>query len=226
MLQEELSKTIKMMKKLDTVEHAAIDAEKKKKDDSDYCGIVADFYNSIKKVSIATNKLDYTISGENIQLLEECAEQLDSVIEAGVVDSETLNKSRFMIKKVEPNLSKEWKSFYQKKTTGSISKLNSLGKLAHDSEWVNNSRQLISNASEWNGLLLEDDGNNSRLDLFIREIDEIDKLEQNLNISDEIKEFLVLVTTRKAKICDINEDVIDWIKNERLEDKFVICFNS
>ena len=79
---------------------------------------------------------------------------------------------------------------------------------------------------EWNGLSLSDDGKHSRLELFKCAIDEIDELEESLNLSDEIKNFIVKVTTGKARISDVNDNIITWIREENLKDRFVINFKS
>ena len=129
-------------------------------------------------------------------------------------------------KKVNANLTKEWKSYHQKKTAGSISKLNTLGNLASDLESVSKIRTNIANGSEWNGLSLSDDGVNSRLTLLKKSIDDVDQLEESLNLSDEIRSFIVSVTNRKAKVSDVTDNIIRWIKEEHLENKFVINFKN
>ena len=40
----------------------------------------------------------------------------------------------------------------------------------------------------------------------------------------EVKKFISLVTQGRARITDLNETVLEWIKNENLEDKFAIKF--
>ena len=225
MLSDSLSKSIKKMKQLDIVENAALDAKKKAKNDSDYSTIVMDFSSSMSKLQKATQLMDYSITSETVTNLEEGITQLRNVISSGVVDADSLNGARQHInKKVNANLTKEWKSYHQKKTAGSISKINTLGNLASDSESVSKIR--IANGSDWNGLSLPDDGVNSRLTLLKKSIDDVDQLEESLNLSDEIRSFIVSVTNRKAKVSDVTDNIIRWIKEEHLENKFVINFKN
>lgn len=227
MLSDNLTKLIKKMKQLDIAENAALDAEKKVKNDSDYRAMVGDFYNTVRKLKQTVCTLDYAITTETVQYLEESIENMKSVVSEGVVDAESLSSVRQHInRKVNPNLSKEWKIYYQKKTLGILSKLNSLGHLATDTETTASIRTSITNGGEWTGLSLCDDGINSRLVLFKSAIDKIDELEESLNLSEEIKEFIVKVTSGKARVRDVNDNIIDWIKKENLEDKFVINFRS
>lgn len=227
MLSDKLTKSIKMMKQLDIVQNAALDAEKKARNDSEYKDLVRDFHNTVTKLQKAVSILDYVVTAETVQYLEDGVENLSGVVSAGVVDADALSSARQHInRKVNPNLTKEWKAYYQKKTPGSLSKLNTLGHLASEPETTESIRVNISNGSEWTGLSLADDGKNSRLELFKCAIDEIDELEENLNLSSEIKDFIVKVTTRKARISDVNDNIITWIKAENLEDRFVISFKS
>ena len=127
-------------------------------------------------------------------------------------------------RKLNPNLTKEWKAFHQKKTKVSISKLDTLGNLAGSPDSVAAIRADISNGYEWAGLSLSDDGTHTRLSLLKAAIDRIDELEENLNLSDEIKAFIVKVTSKKARVSDVSEAIIDWIMKENLDDRFVISF--
>lgn len=227
MLSDNLTKSIEKMKQLNRVENAALDAEKKAKKDSDYRAVVGDFCNTVGKLKQAVSTLDYAITAETVQYLEESIENMKGIVSAGVVDTESLSNVRQHInRKLNPSLSKDWKAYYQKKTSGSLSKLDTLGHLATDTEAMASIRTRIINGGEWTGLLLSDDGINSRLALFKSAIDKIDELEESLNLSEEIKEFIVKVTSRKARVSDVNDNIIDWIKKENLEDRFVINFKS
>lgn len=227
MLMDSLSKSIKKMKQMDIVENAALDAEKKAKNDADYRTVVEDFSNTISKLRQTVNTMDYTITGEIIQCIEECMDQLDEVVTAGIVDADILSNVRQQInRKVNSNLAKEWKAYYQEKTKSSLSKLDTLGNLAGSPDMIASIRANISNGSGWAGLSLADDGVHTRLSLLKSSIDKIDELEENLNLSDEIKAFIIKVTNRKARITDISPTIIDWIRKESLDEKFVINFKS
>lgn len=227
MLMDSLSKSIKNMKQMDIVENAALDAEKKAKNDSDYRTVVEDFSKIVDKLQQTVKTMDYSITGETAKCLEDSLGKLNDAVTAGVVDADILSSARQQInRKLSHNLTKEWKAFYQKKTKVSISKLDTLGNLAGSPDMIASIRANISNGSEWAGLSLSDDGAHTRLSLLKTAMDKIDELEENLNLSDEIKAFIVKVTGKKARVSDVSEVIIEWIKNENLDDRFVISFKS
>ena len=227
MLMDRLSQSIKNMKQMDIVENAALDAEKKAKNDADYRTVVEDFSKIVDKLQQTIKQMDYSITGETAQCLEDSLNKLNETVTAGVVDADTLSSARQQInRKLNSNLTNEWKAFYQKKTKVSISKLDTLGSLAGSPDTIASIRANISNGSEWAGLSLSDDGTHTRLSHLKVAMDKIDELEENLNLSDEIKAFIVKVSSRKARVSDVSESIIEWIKKENLEDRFVISFKS
>ena len=227
MLMDSLSKTIKNMKQMDIIEKAALNAEKKAKNDSDFRTIVEDFSKIMDKLKQTIVMMDYSITGETAQCLEDSLDKLYETVAAGVVEEDTLSSARQQInRKLTPKLTKEWTVFHQEKTKASISKLNTLGSLAGSSDMIASIRANISNGSEWSGLSLSDDGVHTRLSLLKSAIDKIDELEDNLNLSDEIKAFIVKVTSKKARVSDVSEAIVEWIKKENLDDRFVISFRG
>lgn len=227
MLMDSITRSIKKMKQMDMLENAALDAEKKAKNDADYRNVVEDFSNTVNKLHQAVETMDYAITSDTAQSLEECMDKLDEAIAAGLVDADILTAARQQIsRKLNLNLSKEWKVFHQKKTKSSLSKLDTLGNLADSPDMIASIRANISGGGEWAGLSLCDDGAHTRLFLLKAAIDKIDELEKDLNLSDEIRAFIVKVTDRRARITDISPAIIEWIQKESLDDKFVINFRS
>lgn len=227
MLMDSLTQSIKKMKQMDMVENAALDAEKKAKNDADYRTVVEDFSNTVGKLRQAVETMDYTITSDTVQSLEECMDKLDEAVAAGIVDADILTTARQQIsRKVNPNLVREWKAYHQKKTKSSLSKLDTLGNLAGSPDMIASIRAYLSAGGEWAGLSLCDDGAHTRLSLLKVAMDKIDELEKDLNLSDEIKAFIVKVTNRKARITDISPTIIEWIQKENLDEKFVINFKS
>jgi hypothetical protein len=226
-LTDEIKKTIKSLKQLEIVESAAQDAEKKQKNDTDYSSLVVDFTTSMVKLSAANKQLEFELTEETLQYVEDCIEKLESVIAVGVVDEAELTTTKQLIsRKVNPSLSKEWRSFHQKRTAGLSAKLSSMGGLVQDPNQIVTIKSNISNGNDWIGLSLKDDGIHTRLELLCDGIDQVDQLEQGLNLSDEIKDFVVKVTSGKARITDINQTITDWVERENLIDKFVISFRQ
>ena len=215
------------MKKLDTVESAVQDAEKKAKNDSDYSTLVSEFTISVLKLSEASKQLGFKLSQKTLESMEEGIRKIEEVISSGVVDEvELASTKQHISKNVNPGLSKEWKEFHQRKTAGLSAKLSSMGRLVQDPNQIDDIKQNIKNGSDWSELSLKDDGVHTRLDLLTQGISQVDQLEHGLNLSDEIKEFIVRVTSGKARVTDLNQTIIDWIIKEKLTEKFVISFKN
>lgn len=226
MLISDISNSIKRMKQLDTVESAAQDAEKKNRNDNEYSNLVADFYVSMEKVAYANSEMGFCVSDEVLVLADDTVEKLESIISSGVVNQEELYTAKQQVtKKITPTLAKEWKSFHQSKTNGIGGKLTTIGSLVDNQDEIATVRKRINDASEWSMLSNKDDGEKTRLQLLKASIDEVDAIESKLNLSDEIRDFVSLVTKGRAKITDLTPSVLEWINKENLIDKFVISFD-
>ncbi len=57
-------------------------------------------------------------------------------------------------------------------------------------------------------------------------IKSVDQIEAGLDLSDDVRKFLELVTKERAKVTDLNAEIIEWIRKENLEDKFAINFKN
>lgn len=217
-------KTSKKLSQLDKKEKAIQDIEKKIKNDTDYAETVSDVYGSMNEIKIAYEKLGYILSSDALSLIDDSLEKLATTIEAGVVDEENLNSVKQQLsRKLNPTLNKEWKKFHSQKQSSAIGKLATIGSLVSDAGHINTIRENIIAGGDWRNLSNLVNGK-TVLSRLCESIIEVDKLEESLNLNDEVKKFISLVTQGKARITDLNESVIEWIKNEDLEDKFAIKF--
>lgn len=225
MLLDELNSTVKKLSQLDKKESAIQNAEKKVKNDRDYHSLTLDFSESMNKLSYAHTELEYSLSDETIQLIDDSLKKLYEIIDAGVVDEELLQTTKTQItRKLNPALTREWKEFYSKKTNNVVGKLATIGSLAPDKNRIDTLRNNISESGEWSSLSDAAGPNTTKIMRFKSSIIEVDKIEEQLNLNDDIKNFIAIVTRGKAKITDLNDEIISWIKQENLEDKFTIRF--
>ena len=225
MLLDELSSTVKRLSQLDKKETAIQDAEKKAKNDSDYSVLTSDFYESMRKLKYAHEELGYTLSENTIQLVDDSLTKVQETIEAGVVDEEVLSSAKTQINRsLNPTLSKEWKDFHGKKINSVVGKLETIGSLVQDKKHIDCIKENIFNSSDWGKLSDKVNVSTTKIMRFKTSIEEVDKIEEELNLNDEIKQFISLVTHGKAKITDLNENILSWIKEEDLDDKFTIRF--
>lgn len=216
--------TSKRLSQLDKKEKAIQDIEKKIKNDADYAETVSAVYASMNEIKIAYEKLGYILSSESLSLIDDSLKKLAATIEAGVVDEENLNSVKQQLsRKLNPALNKEWKKFHSQKQDSAIGKLATIGSLVSDADHIKLIRENIIAGGDWRNLSNLVNGK-TVLSRLCESIIEVDQLEESLNLNDEVKKFISLVTQGKARITDLNESVIEWIKNENLEEKFAIKF--
>lgn len=222
---DDMKSSIKELKSLDILENAVQDAEKKNKNDNDFNNLTADFTLSMKKIEKASDLLDYHISDETCQLAEDSINKIEEVISSGAVDEEALFNAKTQVnRKLNSNLKKEWSEFYQKKVSGARGRLAIIRGLVKDQNKLTRISDDIGNASDWDGLSISENGTTTRLELLKYGIDDIDHIAKDLNLSDEITNFILLVSSGKANVANLNENILQWIKNENLSDMFFIKF--
>ena len=225
MLLDDLNSTEKRLSQLDKKETAIQDAEKKARNDSDYSVLASGLYESMRKLKYSHEELGYTISDDTFQLLDDSLLKLQETIDAGVVDEGILSTTKQLInRRLNPALSREWKDFHSKETNNLFGKLATVGSLAPDKSHIDAIKENISDTDDWSTLSDKVNASTTRIMRLKYCIDEVDKIEEELNLNDDIKQFISLVTRGKAKITDLNDEIISWIKKENLEDKFTIRF--
>ena len=227
MLTDELTSVVKQMKKLDAIENAAQDVAKKQKNDSDFAAIVTDFGAALDKVSFAIDNLDYRLSEETIGEAKVALVKLENVISSGVVDEAELAGAKQQInRKVTPSLTKEWKSFHSKKVSGLSAKLASMSGLFQDKDKLAGIRESFDASSEWSGLSEKNKNGKTKIETLKQSVKEVDQIEESLNLSDAVRDFVVLVTSGRARITDLSDEILEWINKENMQDKFVIQFKK
>lgn len=222
MLVDDIKKSVTCLKRLDDAESAEQDAAKREKNDKEFASLVDSFTLSIEKLSSACEKLDYDPSDEMIQDAENVIEMMESTVSLGMVDETKLDRVKRKSRELNGSLSREWGSFHRNKTEGILNKLNTFGGLMQEQNQVQQFRNRITESREWDGLSLADNGVHTRLDLLKATIDEVAHMEESLNLVEEVRDFIALVTRGKARVSDLNETIVNWIQKEGLNDKFVI----
>ncbi len=225
MLIDEIKSCVSNLKRLDMFETAAQDIEKKKKNDNEYSDMINDLKNVLMNLSEAKEKVGFQISEDTILIIEEGIQKSEKTIENDVVDEiELISTKQHLSKKIKTPITKEWKLFYNNITPDLNAKLSSMGGLLKDTEQIKNIKEKIKNGSEWTELFKSENGTTKKIKDFSDGIMQVDQLEHGLNLNDEIKEFVMKVSSGKARITDINQNIIDWINTEGLVDKFIIKF--
>lgn len=166
--------------------------------------------------------IDYLYSDakaeKNTDILSGTLELLDSlekVIESGLANQEEVSKAENAYKTLQANMKKEWSKQYANITGATINTLEAIKGI--DSESVSACIQRISVAENWEVGV-------GRLQTMKRGMENANELIQKLGLDDDIILFLQNTNAGKATLMDINNKVLAWIKEERLENRLRISF--
>ena len=155
---------------------------------------------------------------KNADILSATSELLDSLekaIESGLANPEDVSKAEDSYKTLQANMKKEWTKQYASVTGATISTLEAIKGI--DSENVSSCIQDISVAETWEVGV-------DRLKTMMKGIKSADQLIQKLGLDEEIIQFLQNTNVGKATLQDLNDKVLNWIRNEKLENKIRISF--
>lgn len=211
---------------MESLESAAIDAEKKHKNDSDYSVLVDELALTVERVHSTHVDVGFQPSEETLEILSSSIEKLEEIVSYGVVDEQECQIAKQQSKKANQALVKEWKDFYQKKTQGVGTKLSTISNLVHDRDKISDIREVIAQSSDWITITDRDSHNHTMSQKLSQAIYDVDHLEDELKLNDEVKGFISKVLNGTARISDITEGIVDWINKEDLQDMFVICFDE
>lgn len=226
MLTDSIKNSIKQMKQMESLESAAIDAERKQKNDSDYSVLVDELALTVERVHSAHADVGFQPSEETLEILSSSIEKLEEIVSFGVVDEQECQTTKQQSRKVNQALVKEWKDFYQKKTQGVGTKLSTISNLVHDKDKISDIRDAIEQSSDWLTITDRDSDNHTMSQKLSQAIYDVDHLEDELKLNEDIKDFISKVLNGTARISDVNEGIVDWINKENLQDMFVICFDE
>ena len=227
MLMDNINTLVKQMKQLDLKESAALDAERKNKNDNDYAELVDAYSKTVKTISRSNQHLGFKPSQSVIDELENAATSLEGVVEIGFVDeTECKNTKNKIVKSITPELSKEWTVFYKQKTQGVNSKLSTVSNLVNDDNKIQTIRSGIDSCCKWDDLVGQTDQGENMVIGFSKALSELEQIENSLSLTDGIKEFISKAQYGNARISDLSDEVLAWIKKENLDDMFVVVFDD
>lgn len=224
MLLSELNDTRKKLSQLEKKENAIQNAEKKAKNDDDYAKLIKDFFDSMNLAKHVYDEMGYALSIDTIKLAEDIYSKLNEIIEYGLVDEDLLLDAKKQNRQLNNKLVEEWSIFYKRKSSSAIGKLNTIGILVFDRNQIDQIKNDIFDSSNWNNLSKKKKDGTLKIEGFKSSVDKISKIEENLKLNSNISTFIMKVSQGKARITDLNEEILSWIKEKELDDKFLIHF--
>lgn len=140
-----------------------------------------------------------------------------------IEDEGTLNNVTKKINEVNRNAIQDWNIFWDDKYSKIRKKLSSVSSLL-DKEQVESINNQIDKGRDWNNLFDTASNGNTNFCNLIEAYNLSEQLIDNLNLKPEIRIFIDNVSKNKARISDLTDEILDWIRNNDLDSKFRITF--
>lgn len=224
MIIDEMNKSISRMIALNNKSLSSDEINKKNADNKLFKDAVYILYVNTKKLEESKKELNFKLqSRETISKLVNIVDELNEVIASGEVDSELVKRVYKRSNDITQDLKNEWDIYYKRKETKANGELEVISGLIDDEIEIRKIHEQIYKAKDWGELMILENGV-TRLQLFTNAMKKIEKVRANLELSPNIELFLKAVSNNMADVDSLSADVLSWIKDNKLSDKFAIEF--
>lgn len=180
------------------------------------------FKNLTSQIHSLMMALQYTKGNMQFQLsevtlydLEKLLTGLKETVRSGVAEKDAITQSEEEYKAVLQNVRKEWAKQYTVLTNSTVSTLKVI--IDIDREGVTKCLEGIAKGSTWSGC--SDD-----LRAMNKSLAEAKMLIDRLGLDQQIITFLQKMNGNKATVTDLNNNVIRWLKDEKLDKRVKLSF--
>ena len=227
MITDSIKNSTKQLKALQILETSIKDAENKEKNDRDYSDVVSSVAISLKKIEVAKNDLKYHISKDTYDMLVDTVGELEKVIESGAVESDSFSKLKNSVsRKLNPTLKSEWSAFHSQQSSRVKGKLDTVRDLVDNIENVKKIDETVAKTANWDNIIALGLNHNLSIERLSYAIKEVDNLVDELNLNPAINDFIQKVSVGRATVTDVTPEVMEWITNKGMCNRFVINFRS
>ena len=150
-----------------------------------------------------------------LNLTKELLDTLETAISTGLAIQDDVAKSENSYKGIQSEMKKEWSKKYSDITGSTVSTLEVIKGI--DPESVDNCLKKIQGAITW-------ELGTGQYVTMTKGLLEAEQLVVKLGLDDEIVIFLQNTNAGRATLLDLNDKVLKWIRDEKLEGKIRISF--
>lgn len=148
-----------------------------------------------------------------VDQLKDLLKSLNDCVSDSFVDEEMYIISEKNFKNVEKQIKSEWELFHKSKT---ISIKNTLNTIFNINKFnVERCLTDIGAAEKWESDI-------QKYQQMKKGLEDAQNLIDNLNLNDDVVDFLKKISTKRATITDLTPEIMDWIYKENLEKKIKI----
>ena len=219
MLIDTLNECIIDMKTVREMETVSADTKKQATADYNFKQLILSLKQMIDEVNLAVENSEFRPSANVISALKSFLGSCDKVVQVGAANNATTQYITTESEKLYKVIRQEWGEYYSKATDNILSLLDTIKGIIPDENKAIYATNKIKKASSWNASI-------DNYNYLKQGIAEADKILEDLDLDEdsEILAFLKLVSEGKATILDLTEEILLWIKSERLADKVKLIF--
>ena len=184
--------------------------------DAKYRAFVQDTHRMVEAILYADNKLNFIISDSTKEQIKELLLKSQEVIKSGFAEKDLLTIAQRILNVVFRIIKEEWEIHFKQITTATIKTLTVIS--AIDKDKVTKCKENIDNAEQWKN-------EKNVLEGLSNALEEAKKLIQSLNLDEKIVSFLTKMNSGKATIADLDDVVLKWFKDEKLETRIKLVFS-
>lgn len=171
----------------------------------------------VESYALAHKYFHLKMSNESYRLMCECMEYAQKTFMESYATNPTAFKKN--IETLSESLPKEWTSFFDAISSPLLDELKTLVLIHPNPRTIQNCIQKINKCKQWPLTQEAVESYNTAVinaKLFLDEV----------HYTGEIKEFLTKVSKKTATLYDLSPTVLEWIKNEGIEDKITLGISN
>lgn len=189
--------------------------ETQHKIDLNYTEEVKTAYSLVSLIIDLKTNTGFTVKPSTLSQIKETITFLSNFNETRHVDVQTLKNGKDLMMSINKSLETEWKIYFTNSMSSTLKTLVLIQDITDKN--VANYISDISNGKEWNSSF------DSKLNSF-RAMKSANDIIANLNINDEVNNFLLKVSKNRATLADLTDNVMKWVQENHLKSKIRLSF--
>lgn len=172
--------------------------------------------HQLELYEISNKKCSFVYSDETKKIISDFIEAIDAQLNAKKFDKFRVNNINKKKNEFDTKIRANWNDFYSDYTYDTVRLLNVFKGVRPDR--INTLLVDINNAHSWDNITLE---KITKLDNSMKESITIIS---SINSDPKIYAFLTKMNSGNATFLDIDQDIIDWIRDKNISDRISIKF--
>lgn len=184
-----------------------------KSTDESFKSIINDSDKLIKLLLLYKQKLSYTVDNQYIEDVYVILSEICDYIEENKIDREHCRELKKKYESLRSALSDNWISYYENYSSNTVGLLKMVS--VFNPIQINDCLKKIDSAK----VFMQEE---SKIEDFAKQLKRAESIISNLEMDDEITDFLKNVNSGNATLLDLNENILAWLRKENFEGKIKI----